>query len=195
MRWLPKSKKGRSKDPNRKTSATFCVRELASSCAPMWPMTLTILGRSIVHIILGFLIQDAPYVQPHWAPFPWPQTSWIFAIQVPDDHDNDVFFMHSDRFEELLYVCYAAPHTNASFWVAGGINRSFYKKSAGGLFNSGARVSLDFFRMGTLHRSLNPSHLRVTISEIFDTPVQRASASLELLIKINNPLQRGNWMR
>lgn len=66
------------------------------------------------------------------------------------------------------------------------------KKSAGGLFNSGSRVSLDFFRMGTLHRSLNPSHLRVTISEIFDTPVQRASASLELLIKINNPLQRGN---
>lgn len=61
MRWLPKSKKGRSKDPNRNTSATFCVRGLASSCAPMWSMTLTILGKSIVHIILGFLNQDAPY--------------------------------------------------------------------------------------------------------------------------------------
>lgn len=94
---------------------------------------------------------------------------------------------------ELLYVCFAAPSTNPSFWLAGAINRSFYKKSAGGLFNLGARVSLDFFRVGTLHRSLSPSHLlRVTISEIFDTPVQRASASLELLIKINNPLQRDN---
>lgn len=120
----------------------------SSSCAPTWPMALTILGRSIVHIILGFLIQDActaSLIGHHSC-----DRKLLESLQSKFQMTMTMMFlfMHSDRFEELLYVCYAAPNTNPSFWLAGGINRSFYKKSAGGFFNSGARVSLDLFRVG-----------------------------------------------
>lgn len=60
--------------------------------------------------------------------------------------------------------------------------------------NLGAQVLLDLFRVGALDQSLNPPHLhmqRATISAIVDALVERASASLQLLNKTINPLQRG----